>query len=133
LGITGATSGGPMLDRMRRSMGIAAGLLTVLGAVVGVVIVMSGSDFGGRPPLEAITVNAPEDLPATPQHMDGAPAVPVPPSGLPRPPDASTIVPPPPAVTADVPAPPPPISPGDDGFDDDWGDDWGGDDDGDDD
>ncbi len=112
-------------------MGIAAAVLAVLGGVLGVVIATSSSDFGG-PPLEAITVHAPEDLPATPQQMDGAPAAPVPPAGLPRPPDASTLDPPPPAVTADVPAPPPPISPGDDGFDDDWGR-WGGDDGGDDD
>lgn len=108
-------------------MGIAAALLAVLAGVLGVVIATSSSDFGG-PPLEAITVHAPEDLPATPQHMEGAPAVPVPPAGRPRPPDASTLNPPPPVVTADVPAPPPAISPGDVGFDDDWGD-VGGDDD----
>lgn len=109
-------------------MGIAAAVLAVMAGVLGVVIATSGSDFGG-PPLEAITVHAPEDLPATPQQIDGGPAMPLPPTGLSRPPDASTIVPPPPAVTADVPAPPPAISPGDDGFDDDWGGDDGGDDD----
>ena len=112
-------------------MAIAAAVPAVLAGVLGVVIATSSSDFGG-PPLEAITVHSPEDLPASPQQMDGAPAAPVPPTGLPRPPDASTLVPPPPAVTADVPAPPPPISPGDDGlddgFDDDWGDDGGDDD-----
>ena len=63
-------------------MGIAAAVLAVLGGALGVVIATSGSDFGG-PPLEAITVHAPEDLPATPQQMDGAPAVPVPPAGSP--------------------------------------------------
>jgi hypothetical protein len=109
-----------MLDRMRRSVGIAAAVLAVMAGVLGVVIATSGSDFGG-PPLEAITVHAPEDLP---QGVS-----PVPPTGFPRPPDASKLVTPPPAVTADVPAPPPPISPGDDGFDDDWGGDDGGDDD----
>ena len=51
-------------------MGIAAAVLAVLGGVLGVVIATSSSDFGG-PPLEAITVHAPEDLPATPQQMDG--------------------------------------------------------------